>query len=221
MLDSLLAIIAPHSCCGCGNLGSLLCEFCKNDIIFEPPVTCLLCEKPTADDNLCLSCKDSGLIEGAWFCGIREGTLERLLNHYKFDSAIHAGFLTAELLNARLPLLPPDISIAPVPTAPTRVRVRGFDHTRRIAKRLATLRNLSISQPLRKLNADVQHFKSRSERLTHASTNIEVKDNAPPTVLLIDDIYTTGATVHACVRKLREAGAKTIYVAIIARQTLD
>lgn len=221
MVDRLLRLIAPHSCCGCGNPGSLLCVSCKNDIVFEAFSACLGCLRPTLDTNLCLTCRKQMWVDAGWAIGVREGVLKRLLDRYKFDSAIEAGRICAELLDAQLPVLPTNVVVVPVPTVPSHRRVRGFDHTLTIAMAFAVRRGLGCRQPLRRYNGGTQHFKGRAERLRQAGHGLEVVGRVPADILLVDDIYTTGATLQACVRKLRAAGAERIFVAIIARQTLD
>ena len=221
MVDQLLSVVAPHSCCGCGNPGLILCDSCKNDIICEPFSACLVCLHPTIDDNLCKTCRHKTGVERGWCVGAREASLKYLLDRYKFDSAKEAGRKCVELLQQRLPLLPEDLVIVPVPTSPTHRRLRGFDHTLYLARILAAQRKLAWSQLLIRRDNETQHFKNRVERLKHPTKSLEVRGRVPQSVLLVDDIYTTGATLGACVQKMREAGVKRIFVAIIARQTLD
>lgn len=221
MIDSLLAILAPHSCCGCGYHGSLLCDNCKYDIISEPLDCCIACLKPTVRDNLCSACRTKQPFAAAWLVGVRRGALKTLLDRYKFSSARRAGYEAADLLDARLPVLLDSMVIVPVPTSPLHRRVRGFDHTAMIAKRLAKLRGLRYAQALARDNADTQHFLGRSERLAAASKGLRLAGSVPENVLLLDDIYTTGATLHASAQLLRDNGAKTVSVAVIARQVLD
>lgn len=153
--------------------------------------------------------------------GTREGYLKALLDHYKFNSAKEAGVACAELLNTRLPLIPQEVVVVPVPTSPAHMRVRGFDHTALITSRFARSRHLTSQRVLVRRSNDTQHFKSRSERLKVTADHLEVVGVTPRSVLLVDDIYTTGATLRACIRKLKDAGVRQVYVAIIARQTLD
>lgn len=221
MLDRLLSIYAPHSCCGCGNVGSLLCDICKNDIISEPFSRCLVCLLPTFGSDLCTSCRHTSGIEDAWVVGAREHALKELLNRYKFDAAIEAATICTQLLDTSLPLLPIDTVVVSVPTASARRRVRGFDHIAVIAKRLAHMRSLRYADVLERTGSQTQHFKSRAERLKTAGASLEVRRTVPEVILLVDDIYTTGATVQACVKLLKQNGAKKVFVAIIARQTLD
>lgn len=221
MIDRILSLLAPHSCCGCGNLGSILCDNCINDIISERFEQCLLCLSPTANDNLCKTCRATSVLDAAWCVGIRETSLKSLLDSYKFSSARQAGVIAARLLDQTVPILLDDVCVVPVPTASSHVRSRGFDHTHIIAKRFAKRRHLPCSQVLERNDSSTQHFKTREQRIQSASAGLGVRSKVPASVLLIDDIYTTGATMQACAQKLRESGVKTLYVAIIARQTLD
>ena len=221
MVDRLLAAIAPHSCCSCGNIGSILCPSCKNDIVSDPFSACISCLRPTLDGNLCSTCSAKLGVTLGWCVGERETHLKALLDWYKFNSAKEASKACAELLDMRLPLLPGNVVAVPVPTSPAHRRARGFDHSSLLASRLAKKRKLLFRQVLERRSNDTQHFKARSERLKMSPSELEVIAAVPPRILLIDDIYTTGATLRACIKKLQSAGAEQIYVAIIARQTLD
>jgi ComF family protein len=173
------------------------------------------------DGNLCQKCQTSTGLSGGWCVGTRQGHLKALLDRYKFDSARQAGRFCGELLDEQLPALPSDITIVPVPTSPAHQRTRGFDHTELFARRFAELRQLSYRQVLKRVDSGTQHFKTRTERLKTATHGLEVHGSIPETVLLVDDIYTTGATLMACAQKLQEHGVKRLFVAIIARQVLD
>jgi ComF family protein len=221
MIEALLAYIAPHSCCSCGNLGTVLCQICKNDIVSDPFSCCLLCLGPTMDGDLCKKCQTTTGISGGWCVGTRQGHLKALLDRYKFDSARQAGRLCGELLSEQLPEFPESFTVVPVPTSPAHQRTRGFDHTALVARRFAELRQLPYQQALTRVDSGTQHFKTRTERLQTAARGLGVRGNVPETVLLVDDIYTTGATLMACAGKLREHGVKQLFVAVIARQVLD
>ena len=198
-----------------------MCDSCKYDIVSEPFERCLVCLLPSADSNLCRSCAGAHSIVDAWCVAARSDSLKTLLDRYKFVSARAAGGVATTLLDARLPILPDDIVITTVPTAATNQRSRGFDHTAHIARKLARSRGLTYLSTLRRLDNTTQHFRARAERLKLSADSFEIIGKPPLKLLLIDDIYTTGATVRACVGALKSAGVSEVYVAIIARQTLD
>ena len=221
MLDRILATLAPHSCCGCGKLGAIMCPSCKNDIISEPFSRCIECLTPTATSNICFRCQNILGVEAAWCVGLREESLQRLLSLYKFSSVRDASTICVEMIDETIPVLPASTVIVPVPTAPAHVRVRGFDHVGRITGPFARARGLRHATILRRYGTATQHFKTKSQRLASAATGLEAVRRAPDTVLLVDDIYTTGATIKACVAALKGAGARQVFVAVIARQPLD
>lgn len=221
MIDHLLGIIAPHSCCSCGYLGSILCQQCKDDIISEPFAQCVVCLKPTSVTNLCDQCRQRTGYANVWCVGTRDTQLKALLDRYKFDGVRQAGRVAAEVFDARLPVLPGSYVVVPVPTSPKHQRVRGFDHMAIIGRQLARMRDMSFSGILTTYRSDTQHFKTRQQRQKTAAQGLGVQGAVPQHVLLVDDIYTTGSTLRACADLLRHHGAQTISVAIIARQTLD
>ncbi|MEO5498917.1 MAG: phosphoribosyltransferase family protein [Candidatus Saccharimonadales bacterium] len=148
----------------------------------------------------------------------RKDSLKSLLDIYKFKSAKEVADVCVELLDAKISVLPDDLVVIPVPTAPGHRRYRGFDHTHLFASQLAKRRNLPYRQVLERTDNQTQHFKTKKERLVNASRGLRVKNNVPEKVLLVDDIYTTGATLQTCTEALRSAGAKQVFVAVIARQ---
>ncbi len=218
MIDRLLSIIAPHSCCGCGNVGAILCTNCKYDIISDMDELCLTCQLPTPVNNLCNKCKSRSGYDDAWYISHRKANLKLLLDSYKFNSAKEVASVCVDLLEAKLPLLTKDVTIIPVPTAPAHKRYRGFDHTHLFAQELAKRKKLPYRQILERTDNQTQHFKTKKERYMHASKGLRLRGHVPASILLIDDIYTTGATLLACTKMLRSAGAEKVYVAVIARQ---
>lgn len=171
--------------------------------------------------NICTGCQDKLHIDAAWCVGIRDGRLQQLLSLYKFHSVRDASRICVEMLHDTIPVLPVTTVIVPVPTAPAHVRVRGFDHVDRITSPFARRRKLRHATVLKRYGTATQHFKTKSQRLATAASGLEVVRSVPDTVLLVDDIYTTGATIKACVAALRAAGARQVFVAVIARQPLD
>ena len=167
MFDTVLSYLAPHDCASCGQQGSILCEQCKYDIVSEPPQRCLLCLVPTRISNLCTTCRQKSGVEDAWYVGERSGGLKRLIDEYKFRSALAAASQITSLIDARLPLFG-ELVVCPVPTAPAHRRARGFDHTARLARALADKRRLPYRSLLGRETSETQHFKSRADRFASA-----------------------------------------------------
>jgi len=181
-------------------------------------MVCLVCQKPSVRTYLCSNCIVP--YECAWFVGERKGVLQRLIGLYKFERAKAAHNVLGDLLLDILPELPSDTIIVPIPTTPSRIRERGYDHMLLIAKYIAKKRGLKCEQIIQRKTNTKQRNTSATIRTKQAKQAFKVNsviDSSIP-YLIIDDVMTTGATVRYASKALRDAGAKHVWVAIIARQ---
>lgn len=222
MFDKILEIVAPHTCCGCGQVGSILCEHCINDIISEPFPFCLVCFGPVAIDNLCRTCRKNTLLENAWVVGARKDALRQLIDLYKFERSVAADTVLAALLARRLPSLPEDMIVTYIPTTAVHIRQRGYDTMERVAFELAKTKGLHVVPLIDRKIDIVQKGAGRKQRLEqqYEALSARITDGFG-SILLIDDVCTTGGTVRAAVKRLKEAYNQPVYVAVIARQPLD
>ena len=220
MISGILNLIAPDHCYSCGKTGGLLCDSCVYDIISEPFGRCLLCLVPTADTNLCSACR--GPLARAWVCGERAGVLEKLANDSKFSSNRRGCVMQAALLDSLLPALPVGIVIAPIPTVWPHIRQRGYGHAELIAKTLAERRDALYSPLLIRATNSVQHGANRRDRLAQAKQAYKCDQQLDgATILLVDDVCTTGASLLEAAKVLRSAGANNVWAAVTTRQLLD
>ena len=104
--------------------------------------------------------------------------------------------------------------LVPVPASPTHRRERGYDLPELLGRALSRRLDVPIRQALRRTDAGTQHRRTRVQRLQNDGF-VAVRSVAP-TVLLIDDVATTGATARSCARALRAAGADTVELCVLA-----
>lgn len=97
-------------------------------------------------------------------------------------------------------------TIVPVPTAPLRSFARGFDPAAEIAAALGARTQLPIAACLARRGGGRQVGRRRAQRIGHPPL-IQARGQVPRSVLLIDDVLTTGSTLASCARALRSAGA--------------
>jgi ComF family protein len=145
-----------------------------------------------------------------------------LVYRLKFGRAKAAAGIMAAHLDDILPHLAPDTLVTHVPTATSRVRLRGYDHAQLIAQQFARKRGLRYAPLLGRLGQSRQVGAARAERqkqLREAYRSRNPQRIAGASVLVIDDVLTTGATVEAAAHALREAGARHVDAALFAQRT--
>ena len=220
MLKYLADTFAPHYCCSCGEIGTVLCEHCKYDITSEAFERCIACLGPTKPaSNLCSLCRMP--YARVWCVGERGDALKAVINLYKFHSTRAAAETFVDLLDQTIPLLPSQTRVVAVPTIATHIRRRGYDHMSLIAHLFAARRGLEVSHALLRVDHSHQQGASRRQRLEQAKRAFGFTSTEQVPHLLIDDVYTTGATVQYAAQALRSAGASEVYVAVLSRQPLE
>ena len=114
-----------------------------------------------------------------------------------------------------------DYLVVPIPTATKRVRERGFDHSALLAKKIAQELRLEYRSVLARLGQTRQVGAKRSDRLKQMDSKFRVKRSASVLgrkILLIDDVVTTGSTLNAVSKTLRDAGATRVDALIFAKR---
>lgn len=240
-LNSLTSVVFPADCrvCGLPLPGfSLLpvCDSCWNDLPAQSGTLCTRCgeslESP-ATDPLCRICQSAPPpYEKAVAHGVYSGTLRALIHLLKYDGmepiAKRLGALLAEQMLA-IPGLPPDLLVVPVPLFAAKQRQRGCNQAERLARsaiavlrrRRPEMRLKLVAGALKRQRAtESQAGLSPHQRRTNVRGAFFVAKPAQVAgrdLLLIDDIYTTGATARACSQAVRRAGAAHVWVVTLAR----
>ena len=110
------------------------------------------------------------------------------------------------------------IALMAVPMHWSRYIIRGFDHMDLLASGLARENGITKIQALRAHFTRRQSKLSKSKRFINRQSSFTLKAGVflPKTIILIDDIVSTGATVNACAHILKDAGVERVYVIAIA-----
>lgn len=213
----LFSLLAPHSCRGCGRIGSPLCDRCKNYIITNHQNICPVCQTVKTSG----SCPNCLALPPIFIVGSRDDLLGDLIHALKYDSVRDLARPLAEILDRTLPTYE-NSAIVPLPTIGKHIRERGFSHTHLIAKHFARLRpGCQIADLLTRTKSTVQVGSSRETRLSQASSAYGLSPRAEidptTTYILFDDVWTTGASLQAAYQLLSDAGAKNIALAVLAK----
>jgi ComF family protein len=129
-----------------------------------------------------------------------------------------ASFIANEIA-ARAPAALIAGTLVPVPAHARRRRAAGFNQAFEIAAALARQAGLPVRNPLRRVPAPTQVGLERRARLENARGSVRARTGSavPARALLVDDVYTTGATLDACAEALRQAGAEEVVAVTFAR----
>jgi predicted amidophosphoribosyltransferase len=198
------ALIAPPLCAVCG-------RGCR-----AKAVLCTRCSRSLAAATPLLSGGPQG-VDRAWSSASHDGVARALVGALKFRRLLPV----AELMADRMHWLAPGHllggAVVAVPAAPPRLRRRGFDPAGELAIALAARLEGEPVACLARRGSGHQVGQRRAERIGHPP-RIEAVAAAPRSVLLIDDVLTTGATLTACAGALREAGAKRVVALTFTRR---
>ncbi len=203
-LHAVAAGLTPPLCAACGRT-------CRREATL-----CTRCSRRLAEADPLEGSGAPGL-DRAWSSAPHEAVARDLVAALKFRCLLPV----AELMADRIQWLAPSTllsgTIVPVPTAPLRSAIRGFDPGAEIAAALAQRTELSLSACLARRGGGRQVGKRRADRIGHPPL-IQAHGEVPRSVLLIDDVLTTGATLSSCARALRSAGAIRIAAITFTRR---
>ena len=205
MLRAILDILLPRFCLGCGREGKYICDKCSVFLSEAPP---------------------SKEVFSVWEY---EGLMEKLIEEIRFKGRYH---IIEELIEKALKIielnLPEGTVITFVPMYRKKERERGFNQSELIAQFLVgKLWNFVQGTPRPRVLALLKKIRDNRSQvgLNPREREENVRDVfkfcgsfAPKNVLLVDDVYTTGATTRECVRVLRRAGVKKVWIFTLARK---
>jgi len=245
---ALLDLLYPPHCAGCGRAVAApgFCAACRDGIRPPGAPMCPVCGLPFSvasapgsepdrlrRDHHCGPClQRPPQFRRARACAVyRAATpgdpLRRALHRYKYGRDITLARPLAALVGAAAGHVVADADvIVPVPLHLSRLRWRGFNQAQLLAGPVGRAAGVPIDphaiDRVRATRAQVEL--PELERRTNVRGAFEVPDRrrvVDRRVLLVDDVYTTGATVNECARVLRRAGARSVDVVVLARAVLD
>ncbi len=216
MLERLLNIIAPDECLVCGKEGLCLCPKCALSTLVAKKPACVVCNRLNNTGKTCSGCYNKTKLSGASISYRFEGQTKELIYAMKYLGKRSV----ARYLAGQLPAIKnsADMILSYVPSDGKTRRQRGYDQAELLARSYAKLNGLQFATVLTRACHTKQVGLSRARRLQNIQGNfVCYKDVAGKSIVLIDDVITTAATVSECSKTLKESGAKRIWALAIAK----
>ncbi|HSX45278.1 MAG TPA: phosphoribosyltransferase family protein [Candidatus Saccharimonadales bacterium] len=221
VLERLISVIAPFNCLSCGQEGSLICSNCAS-LVLPLPSRCYICKAVTENFQVCKRCRSKSRLNHVWVATEYSDLAKELLHFYKFERGQSANRAISSYMSTTLPLFEKPPLLVPVPTATSRLRMRGYDHTKLLAKAISSQTGYSYESLVGRLGQSRQVGAHREERLKQLGLAFYVKHPKHvqgQSIILIDDIVTTGGTLESVARVLRQAGAKSVNALVFAQKS--
>lgn len=225
-LWKVLDIIFPPECPGCKTMGVRWCNYCRASIQNLPDPVCPICGEPGNTPSICRDCMDTPpAFDSLRSATLFEGKIREALHRLKYNRDIGLGEVLAPHLVETFHQQHWDIDlVTSVPLSRNRLRMRGYNQAEIIARPFAGLINKPYSGKViqRVIDTRSQIDLSAEERRKNISGAFyaNIMHINQKSVIIIDDVSTTGSTISECALALKQAGAKKVYALTLARAPL-
>lgn len=220
----ILDLFFPKRCVSCGGLGTYLCTKCVKKVETIDHPVCPVCLRQAVGGKVHPICKSAygldGLVVGTRYRGPIKKLIRKL--KYRWVKGMLAPLLYFLVKNISLFDLPQKVILVPVPLHNKRKRWRGFNQAEMVARDLSlrfAVPVVSILERVRETKAQVEL--NKKQRRVNVARAFRLKDELREKVsgknfVLVDDVYTTGATMNECAKLLKHAGAKEVWGMVLA-----
>jgi ComF family protein len=226
---TILDFLFPKTCFGCQREGTYLCSDCLATLDILNTLFCL-CPKSRiiASPGKCPVCRSQSL-SGLYFAvSYKNSLVKNLLHRFKYSPYVKELAKTlASLIIVHFKLIEKEKELqnsvlVPVPLEKTKLKARGFNQSEEMAKELVKEWKVPlINNCLEKIKTTENQMelsgKEREENLKGAFAVKSAEQIQGKKIFLIDDVYTTGATLEECAKILKQAGAKEVWAIAVAR----
>lgn len=231
-LETIIGLYAPHSCLACGVDGAIVCQACmRAQSVAE--VRCYRCHRtsqpgsPLPSRLTCTDCLPYGL-DAASAAKVYDATAKALVWRLKFERGRSAAASMAAPMAALCRHRPDTTIVVPVPTAPARVRTRGYDQAVLLAKAIAKRNGFRYTPLLQRVSRVRQvgaNLTQRRQQMQGAfvprarpvrQLTQKITQARGLHIILVDDVITTGSTFESAAQTLRKSGLRIRSIEAVA-----
>ena len=223
-------LVFPHNCLRCKRhvaeeQSAVLCRACRDAIILNRPPFCPQCARTLSGNSrqaACAQCASTHyFFDCAWSPTVYAEAMQELIHLFKYQhrTALRKPFgtLIADFIDQYQVNINRFDYFIPIPLHPAKIRERGYNQSQLIADDLtSTYKPTVLADALiRTRNTQQQAFLGKKERWTNVNRAFTIRNSrrlADTSVLIVDDLLTTGATASEAARVLKEAGVRTVGV---------
>lgn len=226
MRNSLLELFFPRFCIGCGYLGSYICDSCEKRLEKVKKITCFYCGKSSLFGLTHPGCKHKDGIDGYLSMYLYTGLFKKILHESKYKGSFAvletllslSGQCRYEEVEIWKRLFNP--CITPVPLNSERLRQRGFNQSEMIMEKYSAINDLEKIYCLSRINntPHLAHIKDKAiRRKIIKGAFTYVGDTVPQTIIVVDDVITSGSTISECAKILKRKGVQTVLTISLAK----
>lgn len=213
----------PPTCLGCGEEGVFFCPECFSKIKLVPQTVCNYCGGFTSKKGKCPNCANKRLP----YAGFRafayyDGVVRKAIHHLKYQNDLTIGRYLAGWLQLVYQRTDWEVDlIVPIPIGEQKRVERGYNQAERLAKPLSEMLEIPFtSEALIRINeissqVGLNHDQ-RQENVRQAFV-AKAQSVKQKSVLLLDDVFTSGATMEAAATELMQAGASKVFCLTVAK----
>jgi competence protein ComFC len=220
-LRALADLFYPQRCVGCeGRASDVLCRACFEALPYVGSPFCGRCGLPTAFATpLCEECKN---VDFAFHCARAplkyEGAGKKIVHALKYRGYKRVVDRLAAPLMLQVIGDPRFDAVVPVPLHRSRRRKRGFNQAELLARSVAGRLRAPVSDTLEVVRSTRDQIElSAAQRRANVAGAYRATGPLRGNILLVDDVFTTGATMHACAETLLRSGAREIHALSLCR----
>lgn len=223
--ETALDFVFPRVCLGCNWSSVYICPDCSLKLIKISPPFCPRCGRPQIDGALCPVCfQNKSSIDLLRSVFIFEGIIRKAIIELKYNNIRALAKELAVMMSEyyKDSTIPGEI-LVPVPLHSRRLKNRGYNQSFLLSHYLGNLINLPVSSGclVRTRDTSPQVLSvGYAERLMNVSGAFTCRNDSlnGKSVIIVDDVYTSGATLEACAEALRDSGCTLISGFTLARE---